>query len=454
MQTIISLQRNFYNTRATQQISFRRQQLDTLERMLRENETALDEAIYKDFKKSSFENYVSELALLYHDIKQAKRKLHSWSKKKKVSTNLMNFPASSYVLPEPLGVCLVMGAWNYPYQLSFAPVIAAIAAGNTVVLKPSELPANTSSLMAKLVASYFTPEFFTVVEGGVPETTELLKQKFDKIFFTGSTNVGKIVYKAAAEHLTPVTLEMGGKSPSFVTEDANLKMTAKRMVWAKFLNAGQTCIAPDYVMVHASVQEEFLKLAKAEIINAHYAFENNNYLQIINDEHVMRLQKMILPEKIYFGGEVHRENRYIQPTILKDVLFNDAVMQEEIFGPILPVIAYHSLEDAIKNVTELSKPLACYIFTENDEKRQQILHAISFGGGAVNDAVMHITNPNLPFGGVGHSGMGSYHGKAGFDAFTHYKSVLQKPTWLELPLKYYPYSDSKLKWLKRLMNLQ
>ncbi|OAB78887.1 aldehyde dehydrogenase [Cochleicola gelatinilyticus] len=454
MQTIISLQRAFYNSQATKKIAFRREQLETLERMLTENEAALDDAIYKDFKKSAFENYVSELALLYHDIKQAKRNLKRWTRKKKVSTNLMNFPASSYMLSEPLGVCLVMGAWNYPYQLSFAPIVAAIAAGNTIVLKPSELPANTSSLMAKLVADYFRPEFFTVIEGGIPETTALLKQKFDKIFFTGSTKVGKIVYKAAAENLTPVTLEMGGKSPTFVTEEANIKMTAKRMVWAKFLNAGQTCIAPDYVLVHASIQEKLLEALKAEIIEAHYAFENNNYLQIINEDHMERLQKMMVPKKIYFGGEIHKETRYIQPTILKDVTFNDVVMEEEIFGPILPVIPYVSLEEAIEKVNTLPKPLACYVFTENKKQKSQILKSISFGGGAVNDAVMHITNPNLPFGGVGDSGIGSYHGKAGFDAFTHYKSVLEKPTWLEFPLKYYPYSASKLKWLKRLMKLQ
>lgn len=451
MQKIIAAQRQFFNTHKTKDVTFRINQLKTFKKMLQENEEALHEAIYKDFKKSSFENYLSELALVYHDIDEAIKKCKRWSRTRRVSTNIANFPASSYIIPEPLGVCLVIGAWNYPYQLSLAPAIAAIVAGNTVVLKPSELPKNTSALMANLVAKYFKSEFFTVVEGGIPETTELLKQKFDKIFFTGSTNVGKIVYKAAAENLTPVTLEMGGKSPTFVTEDANLKMTAKRMIWAKFLNAGQTCIAPDYVMVHESVQKEFLKLAKKEIIDANYAFQNDNYLQIINDDNFERLQKLLIRDKIYHGGKVDKAERYMEPTIMQDVSFEDAVMQEEIFGPILPVISYTDLDKAIDKVNELSKPLSCYVFTSSSKSRKKIERKISFGGGAVNDAVMHISNPKLPFGGVGNSGIGNYHGVAGFKAFTHYKSVLNKPTWFELPLKYAPYAKWKLKLLKRFM---
>lgn len=451
MQKIIAAQRQFFNTHKTKDVTFRINQLKTFKKMLQENEEALHEAIYKDFKKSSFENYLSELALVYHDIDEAIKKCKRWSRTRRVSTNIANFPASSYIIPEPLGVCLVIGAWNYPYQLSLAPAIAAIVAGNTVVLKPSELPKNTSALMANIVAKYFKSEFFTVVEGGIPETTELLKQKFDKIFFTGSTKVGKIVYKAAAENLTPVTLEMGGKSPTFVTEDANLKMTAKRMIWAKFLNAGQTCIAPDYVMVHESVQKEFLKLAKKEIIDANYAFHNDNYLQIINDDNFERLQKLLIRDKIYHGGKVNKAERYMEPTIMQDVSFEDAVMQEEIFGPILPVISYTDLDKAIDKVNELSKPLSCYVFTSSSKSRKKIERKISFGGGAVNDAVMHISNPKLPFGGVGNSGIGNYHGVAGFKAFTHYKSVLNKPTWFELPLKYAPYAKWKLKLLKRFM---
>ena len=283
MKEIVNKQHNYFNTHATKNLHFRRAQLKTLQKALQQNEPLLHDAIYKDFKKSEFDNYTSELSLLYKDIKEARTNIFGWARRKPVSTGILNFPASSYIIPEPLGVCLVIGAWNYPYQLSFAPVIAAIAAGNTVILKPSELPANTAAAMAKIVKENFDPAFFTVVEGGVEETQELLKQKFDKIFFTGSTKVGKIVYKAAAENLTPITLELGGKSPAIVTENCNLKVSVKRLVWGKFLNAGQTCIAPDYVLVHKSIEQQFLEQTKKEIISQHFAFENDNYLQIINN---------------------------------------------------------------------------------------------------------------------------------------------------------------------------
>ncbi|GER59196.1 aldehyde dehydrogenase [Patiriisocius marinus] len=452
MEQIIARQRTFFNTQATKDLKFRITQLEKLERILKNNIPALDDAIFKDFKKSAFENYLTELALLFHDIKDAKNNLRRWSRKRKVSTNITNFPASSYIIPEPLGVCLVMGAWNYPYQLSFAPVIAAIAAGNTVVLKPSELPSNTSAIIAKLVNENFDPKVFKVVEGGIPETTELLEQKFDKIFFTGSTKVGTIVYKAAAKYLTPVTLELGGKSPAFILKDANLKMAAKRLIWAKYLNAGQTCIAPDYVLVDNNVASKFLEYCKAEILKADYSFDNGNFLQIINDSNFDRLTRMLDISKIYHGGKTDKADRYIEPTILNNVSFNDACMQEEIFGPILPIIAYDNLDDVFPKVRALSKPLSCYIFTSSSKTKKRLMNEFSFGGGAINDAVMHISNSNLPFGGVGDSGIGNYHGEAGFKAFSHYKSILDKPTWLELPLKYSPYSKGKLSLLKRLMN--
>lgn len=454
MKKIVASQKSYYATGATQDLDFRIKQLSKLSFLLKNNEDRLNEAIYQDFKKSPFENHLTELGLLHHDIKQAKRNLYRWARKQKASTNLANFPARSYIIPEPLGTCLVIGAWNYPYQLSLAPAIAALAAGNTVIIKPSELPANTAQVMASIINENFPPEYFHVVQGGVPETTELLDQDFDKIFFTGSTKVGKIVYQAAAKNLTPVTLEMGGKSPAFVTKDCNLKMTVKRMIWAKFLNAGQTCIAPDFVYIDAAIKDQFLALAKAEIIQAKYAFENGNYVQIINNDNLERLQKMLDEDKVYFGGEVHTETRYMQPTLMQDVDFEDAVMQEEIFGPILPVLSYDSLDTAITEVKKLSKPLSCYVFTSSGQVKAKILNRLSFGGGAINDAVMHISNPNLPFGGVGDSGIGNYHGKAGFECFTHYKSILDKPTWLEMPLKYSPYSAKKLKWLKALFKLQ
>jgi len=454
MKNIVSAQHAYFAKGSTKDVKFRIEQLTKLETLLKDNEDLLNQAIFDDFKKSSFENYLTELSLLYHDIKVAKRNLYRWTRRQKVSTNIANFPAKSYIVPEPLGVCLVIGAWNYPYQLSLAPAIAALAAGNTVIIKPSELPKNTAQAMATLINKNFPADYFHVVQGGVPETTELLKQQFDKIFFTGSTKVGKIVYKAAADNLTPVTLEMGGKSPAFVTKDCNLKITVKRMIWAKFLNAGQTCIAPDYVLIDKHIEGEFLELAKQEIIEANYAYENDNYLQIINTDNLERLKKMLDPDKIYFGGEVHKETRYMQPTLMHNVTFKDTVMQEEIFGPILPVISYTTIDDAIAEVNKLPKPLSCYVFTNEKKSKNKILTSISFGGGAINEAVMHITNPKLPFGGVGKSGIGNYHGKAGFDCFTHYKSILDKPTWLELPLKYAPYSNTKLKWFKRLFKLQ
>ncbi len=454
MHDLVAKQRTYFQTQQTKDIAFRRKQLDTLKQLLNDNEELLYEAIYSDFKKSKFDTYTSELSLLYQDIDDAKKHIYKWSRKQKVKTDLINFPGTSFVQPEPLGVALVIGAWNYPYQLSLAPVIAAMAAGNTIVLKPSELPARTSAVMAQLINSTFSSEYFHVVDGGVPETTELLNQKFDKIFFTGSTKVGKIVYKAAAENLTPVTLEMGGKSPAFISEDCNVKMSVKRLVWAKFLNAGQTCIAPDYVMVDKKVKDQFLTALVDEISSQQFAFENDNYVQIINNDHVERLQGLMEDANIYYGGTVSKTDRYIEPTVLRDVTFEDAVMQEEIFGPILPVIEYDTLDEAIHTVAQLPKPLSCYVFTNKRSEREAVLKKLSFGGGAVNDAVMHITNSRLPFGGVGDSGIGAYHGEAGFKAFSHYKGILKKPTWFELPIKYFPHTAGRFKLIKWISRFQ
>jgi len=451
MKEIIENQRTFFNTLATRDLQYRRKQLKALHKALKDNEELLHEAIYKDFKKSEFDSYTTELALLYKDIREARKMIFKWARKERVSTGVINFPASSYIVPEPLGVCLVIGAWNYPYQLSFAPAIAAIAAGNTVVLKPSELPKHTSAVMAKIVKENFDPAFFTVVEGGVEETQELLSQQFDKIFFTGSTKVGKIVYKAAAENLTPVTLEMGGKSPTIITESSNLKTTVKRVVWGKFLNAGQTCIAPDYVLVHKSIEKKFIEHLMIEITTQDFSFDNANYVQIINDSNFERLKRMLIPEKIVFGGETDSNNRYVQPTIMTDVSLEDEVMQEEIFGPILPIITYETLDEAINIVNRFPKPLACYVFTQKNSEKRRIQNEISFGGGAINETVMHITNPNLPFGGVGPSGIGNYHGEAGFKAFTHYKSIMDKPTWFDPFVRYSPHTSFRYKIMRWLM---
>ncbi|PHR46072.1 MAG: aldehyde dehydrogenase [Fluviicola sp.] len=450
---ILIAQRDYFGSQATKPVNFRITQLKRLRDVLKSNETKMNDAIYADFKKSRFDTFTNELALLYLDIDEAIRNLPKWSKRKRVGTNLINFPAKSYIYPEPIGSSLIIGAWNYPFQLSFAPVIAAIAAGNTVVLKPSEVPSATSAIISQIVNDTFDKKYFYVVEGGVPETTELLKLKWDKIFFTGSVPVGKIVYKAAAENLTPVTLELGGKSPAIVTSKADINLAVKRIVWGKFLNAGQTCIAPDYVIVDEAVEKEFISKLVKRIEEMKFSFENENYVQIINEKNMDRLSKLLEEDKIIYGGEIDMDKRYFSPTVMRDVSFDDKVMQDEIFGPILPIISYSNLDDAIRRIKQLPKPLSCYLFTKESGTKRKVLRELSFGGGAVNDTIMHITNSKLPFGGVGSSGIGNYHGQAGFDAFTHNKSVLDKGTWFDPDFKYPPYSEKKIKWLRWLLRI-
>ncbi|GGK42912.1 MULTISPECIES: aldehyde dehydrogenase [Flavobacteriaceae] len=454
MHQIVTKQKAFFNTNATKNISFRIEQLQKLEKVLKKNEQLLNEAIFNDFKKSEFENYATELGIIYSEINTACKKLHKWASTKKVTTNFLNFPGKSYIIPEPLGVTLIIGAWNYPYQLSISPAISAIAAGNTVILKPSEISIATSALLTKIINNTFDPAIFTVVEGGIPETTELLNEKFDKIFFTGSTTIGKIVYKAAAKNLIPVTLELGGKSPAIIDKTCNLKICVKRLVWAKFLNAGQTCIAPDYVCVDASIKSEFLKQLTLEINASNFKIENSNYVQIINKKNMKRLVSLIDPEKIYLGGLYNFEENSIDPTILTDVSFYDTIMEDEIFGPILPIITYKNIDEIITQIKLKPKPLACYIFSNSTAFIKKIEKEISFGSGAINDAIMQISNENLPFGGVGHSGIGSYHGEYGFKTFSHYKSILKKSTWFEPNLKYFPLTDLKLKIIKFLMHFK
>ena len=451
MEKTVASQQKFFNLNGTKNITFRIEQLRKLKRVLKENEHLLDQAIYSDFKKSSFENFTTELSLVYHDIDEAIKKLPRWAKKKRVKTNLINFPAKSYIVPEPLGNILIIGAWNFPYLTSLAPVAAAMAAGNTIILKPSELSSHSSKAIHKIISENFDNSYFTVVEGGVPETTLLLEQKFDKIFFTGSVAVGKIIYKAASKHLTPITLELGGKSPAFVSEKCNLKIVVKRLIWAKYLNSGQACTAPDYVLVHKSVKQKFLELAKKEIKRAEYSFDNGNYIQIINEDHLHRLINLLSDKNIYHGGNYNLAERYIEPTIIENITFEDPIMQEEIFGPLLPVIEYDRLDDIIKKVKSRPKPLACYIYTHDNDTKNKILKEISFGGGAINESNMHITNTHIPFGGVGESGIGSYHGEFGFNTFTHHKGIIDKPTWFDPNLRYFPYNLKKLKWIKRFL---
>lgn len=450
---IVERQHEFFKSDVTKNIEYRIEQLKKLKSLLKENESLLFSAIYEDFGKSDFETYMTELSLLYVEINNFIKNTAKWSKRKYVSSGVVNFPAISYIFPEPLGVTLVIGAWNYPYQLSLLPAVSSIAAGNTVVLKPSELPLRTSHVMANIVNRSFPAEFFYVYEGGVNETTNLLKYKFDKIFFTGSNAVGRIVYQAAAKNMTPVTLELGGKSPAFVLSDCNVKMAAKRIVWAKFLNAGQTCVAPDYIIVEKSVEERLFKALVSELKKypEDSTVSSANYLKIINEKNFDRLNGLIIDEKVFYGGIRDRKKLFISPTLMKNISFNDVVMQEEIFGPILPLITFTDLDEIINKLKGMPKPLSCYVFSSHKKRINKILKNISFGGGAVNDSLMHLSNIHLPFGGVGASGIGSYHGKAGFNTFSHYKSILKKSTLFESGLKYFPYTSLKYKIIRFLL---
>lgn len=370
---ILQNQKTFFNSHKTKDLNFRKTQLKKLKNLIKKHENQLYEVIYKDFGKSEFETFGTEISFIYKDIDYYLKNLNSLAKPKKVKTNIVNQLGSSKIYREPLGNCLVIGAWNYPYQLTLTPVLAAIAAGNTCIIKPSELPENTMKVMAQLINENFDSAFLYVVEGGVEETTEILKLRFDKIFFTGSPRVGKIVYQAAAEHLTPVTLELGGKSPAFITENADLEVAARRIVWGKFINAGQTCIAPDYLYVQENIKPKFIEILLSEIKKRNYHENAEHFCKIINERNFDRLEKLINREKLIFGGETHREKRYISPTVLDHVTWEDAVMQEEIFGPILPILVYKNLDEAIQKVIEGEKPLSAYIFSNNAKEQTKIL---------------------------------------------------------------------------------
>ncbi|TVQ42956.1 MAG: aldehyde dehydrogenase [Saprospirales bacterium] len=448
LEQLVNSQQLFFKSQHTKNVIFRKKNLEKLKSILLENEDFLYAAIEKDFGKSKFETFVTELGVLSMDIDDVLKNLDSWAADKKVSSNLINFPSTGYIKPEPLGVCLIIGAWNYPIQLSLAPLIACMAAGNCAVIKPSEMAANTSAALATVINTNFDPSYLCVVEGGVDETTELLKQDFNKFFFTGSTRVGKIIYRAAAEKLIPVTLELGGKSPAIVLKDAEVDNAAKKIVWGKFLNAGQTCIAPDYVLIHPSIKNEFIEKLRYYIKSFDYKLGNENYVSIINDEHFERLKTLMESGKIVIGGDCYPETRVICPSVFTEIDADDAIMQEEIFGPLLPLIDCKSTEEAIAFVSRFEKPLALYLFTSSTKDKNKILNELSFGGGGVNETIMHITNSKLPFGGVGHSGLGSYHGVSGFRTFSHYKSILEKPVLPEVPVKYPPYNQRKLNVMK------
>lgn len=448
---IFQLQKAFFNTHHTKDITFRKETLKKLKTILKKNENRMYDAIYKDFRKGRFDTFLTELNLIYNEIDFFLKNLDKLSKPKKVKTPLNLQPGNSHIYYDALGVTLVIGAWNYPLQLTLLPMVTAIAAGNTCVLKPSELPENTMNLLEELINHNFPSNYLYVVAGGIPETTELLKLRWDKIFFTGSPKVGKIVYEAAAKNLIPVVLELGGKSPAIVTKTADLKVAAKRLVWGKFINGGQTCIAPDYLLVEESVKPKLLQLIKEKLEEFNYSDGAEHFTSIINKRNFERVSSLIDKDKIFYGGKTNEEILYIEPTVLDNVTWDDAVMQEEIFGPVFPVIGYTDYDEILQKIIEGEKPLAAYLFTKNEEEKTRLLHLVSFGGGVINDTLMHITNHYLPFGGIGNSGIGSYHGEYGFLAFSHQKSVIDKATWGEPDLKYPPYTDKKMHWIKKVM---
>jgi acyl-CoA reductase-like NAD-dependent aldehyde dehydrogenase len=446
---VVTQQRHFFATGKTKDVSFRIEQLQLLKKLIIDNEAAIFKALQADLNKPEFETYGSEIAICLSEINYALKNIKSWTKPQRVATPLSQLIGESRIYSEPLGVVLILGAWNYPFQLVIAPLVGAIAAGNCAILKPSELAANTSHLLAEIIQKNFDPAFISAIEGGKEISQQLLSEKFDYIFFTGGTEVGKIVMTAAAQHLTPVTLELGGKSPCIVDADTQLEYTARRIVWGKFMNAGQTCVAPDYILVHRKVKQDLLEQLKTSIQNFYgdNPATSADYGRIINPSHFNRLCQLLKEGEIIIGGDTNPDERYIAPTVIDRVDWDSRVMQEEIFGPILPVMEYTDLTEALALVNAKPKPLALYFFSTDKQKQQRVLRETTSGGVCINDTAMHCAVPTLPFGGVGASGMGSYHGKQSFDTFSHHRSVLNKSFLVDLKLRYAPY-QGKLKLLR------
>ncbi len=449
---LVRKQREFFHSGKTKQIAYRLDSLKGLRVSLVANQNKIYAALRSDLGKCEFESYAGEVGMALSEISEALKHVRSWAKPRAVKRRLLNFPDRNTISPQPYGITLVIGPWNYPLQLALVPVISAISAGNCVILKPSELAPATSQVVAEVLREVFREEHVAVVEGGIDESRKLLEQKVDFIFFTGNSRVGRAVMKAAAEHLTPVALELGGKSPALVDSDANIQVAARRIVWGKYFNAGQTCVAPDYLLVHSKVAGKLLE-AMTRTVREFYGADprqSSDYSRIISKAHVDRLAGLMSRGRILIGGETDREDKYVAPTVIVDVGWDDPIMQDEILGPILPVLEFEDLESAIEMIASRPSPLALYYFSEDEARYERILERLKFGGGCFNDCVVHLLNPNLPFGGVGESGIGSYHGKAGFDVFSHHRSILKRGTWLDIPLRYPPYAG-KLKWIRRFL---
>ena len=433
-------------------IGYRKQALLKLLDSVTRHEQDIIEALHADFKKPPFESVLTETSLVISELKDAIRKIRFRSRPKMVFPNILNFPSLDYIYPEPYGQVLIIAPWNYPYLLAMTPLISAVSAGNSVVLKPSELTPNVASILEIIIAEVFNPVHVEVFQGGAEVAEMLVNRRWDYIFFTGSTTVGRRVAEAAAKNLTPITLELGGKNPCIVDAGANLQLAARRIVWGKFMNAGQTCIAPDYLLVHSGIKARFIELLKAEItaMFGQNPKQSKDFARIINAKQFDRLVNMIDATKVVCGGETDKAGLYISPTVIDQPAIESTLMAEEIFGPILPILAYNGFEDIGKMISRYEKPLSLYVFAQDRKFIKKIIRDYSFGGGCVNDTVIQFSNKRLPFGGIGHSGIGRYHGKSGFDTFSHQKSVVKKATWLDIPLRYAPY-EKKFSLIKKIL---
>ena len=438
---IVVRQRNYFQTGATLPVDMRIVGLRRLYAAVSQNEKEIQDALKKDLGKSGFESYMCETGLVLEEISYMLKHIRSFSREKRRRTPLAQFPSRSYQKPSPYGVTLIMSPWNYPFMLTLSPLVDALAAGNTAVVKPSAYSPHTSRVILDILSQCFDPRYVAVVTGGRAENTCLLQEHFDYIFFTGSQSVGKEVMRKAAEHLTPITLELGGKSPCIVDKTADLKLAARRIVFGKYLNCGQTCVAPDYVYCHRSIKDRLIKEVQEQIRKQYGSrpLDNPDYGKIINEKHFDRILGLIDKKKVVQGGNSDRKTLGIEPTVLDNVSFSDPVMQEEIFGPLMPVLVFDSLEEVISRVNSMPHPLALYLFTSDKAAAKEITARCGFGGGCINDTIIHLATTEMGFGGFGESGMGAYHGKTGFDTFTHYKSIVDKKTWLDLPMRYQPY---------------
>ncbi|HJD02776.1 MAG TPA: aldehyde dehydrogenase [Candidatus Mediterraneibacter excrementavium] len=438
---IVAAQRKYFQTGATLPVSFRVDALRKLYDAVSGSEKEIHDALRKDLGKGGFESYMCETGLVLEEISYMLKHVRRFAGEKRVRTPLAQFHSRSYKKPSPYGVTLIMSPWNYPFMLTLSPLVDALAAGNTAVVKPSAYSPNTSEVIRQILAKCFEPQYVSVVTGGRAENTCLLHEHFDYIFFTGSQFVGKEVMRSAADHLTPVTLELGGKSPCIVDQTANIKLAARRIVFGKYLNCGQTCVAPDYIYCHRSVRDRLIKEMQKQIRKqfGKKPLDNKDYGKIINEKHFDRILGLIDKEKVVFGGNCDRDALRIEPTVMDNVTFSDAVMQEEIFGPVMPILTFDSLDEVIRNVNAMPHPLALYLFTSSKAAAKKVTARCGFGGGCINDTIIHLATTEMGFGGFGESGMGSYHGKTGFDTFTHYKSIVDKKTWPDLPMRYQPY---------------